>query len=549
MKKSFIFSCFFLMSVFSSIAQKSGNLSLAFESYFQYYLDDKKTGDFSLPERFRSNNYLKADYYLNKFSFGIQFESYEPLALLNYSPEYKKTNIATYYADYKTDKVEITAGYFYEQFGNGLILRSWEDRQLGINNSLRGARIKYNPFEFIHLTGLYGKQRVGFKVSDGEIFGFDTDIDLSQILKFESTSLSTGFSYVGRNQKTDPSSTNYSDLTNAFSTRIDFNKGNFYLNSEYAHKSKDAVYSNHQILNVKPGNALLLNVGYAKKGIGIDATFRRLENMTFYSDREAYGNVYLQNMINYLPALTKQHDYLLTNIYVYQAQPQISFQDPSLLKSGEIGGQIDIYYNIKKKTALGGKYGTKLAINTSYWAGLKGEYDYANFDYTTDLLGLGEKYFSDFNIEVRKKWSRNWHSIFLYAYQHYNKKYIEETYGNIKANILVAETTHKFSKGKSIRIEAQHLATKEDKKNWMGGTFEYAFNSMFSIYANDIYNYGNDNPEKRIHYFNIGGSYTKGAMRFALNYGRQRGGLLCVGGVCRYVPESTGISGNLIINF
>ena len=99
-------------------------------------------------------------------------------------------------------------------------------------------------------------------------------------------------------------------------------------------------------------------------------------------------------MINYIPALlTKQDDYLLTNIYVYQAQPQISFQDVSLIKVGEIGGQLDLFYQIKKASFLGGKYGTKIAFNYSYWAGLKGDFDLANFDYRTDFLGFGRSIF------------------------------------------------------------------------------------------------------------------------------------------------------------
>ncbi|RUA09711.1 MAG: hypothetical protein DSY82_05580 [Flavobacteriia bacterium] len=546
--KTIIYFLFFSIG-WLSYAQDRGQFSIGFESNSQYYLDDEKTGDFTLPERFRSNNYLQLDYYIKKFSFGLQVESYVPMALLNYPPAYEKTGLATYYASYKTERLEATAGYFYEQFGSGLILRSWEDRQLGINNAIRGGLVKYNPTDYIHLTGLYGKQREGFDVSDGEIYGFNTDLDIAELVNQDEILFSLGLSYVGRKQESTVETPVFSDLTNVFSGRLDFSKGDFYINTEYVNKGKDAVIIQNNIVNAKEGNAFLLNFGYAKKGIGIDATFRRLENMTFYSDREAAGNIYLQNIINYVPALTKQHDYLLTNIYVYQAQPQVSFQDPTLLKAGETGGQIDVYYKIKKNTFLGGKYGLKLALNASYWAGLKGDYDYESFDYDTDFLGFGEKYFSDYNIEIRKKWSKKWNSIFFYANQFYNKRYIEETTGTIKSNILVAEASCKIGRGRSFRIEAQHLTTKDDKKNWAGGTFEYNFNPKFSVYVNDIYNYGNDILSDRIHYYNIGGSYVRGANRFALNYGRQRGGLLCVGGVCRYVPESTGITANIILNF
>ncbi len=524
------------------------NLSVGFESNMQYYLNDDKTGKFKEKHRFRSNNYLKVDYTLGKFYAGIQVEGYEPEALLNYSPNLDETNIALYTVGYRTDKLDLTAGYFYEQFGSGLILRCWEDRQLGINNALRGGRVKYSPTPNMHFTALYGKQRYGFDVSKGDIMGFNTDIQLSDMLNLNDITFGLGASYVGRTQST-VGDMDYDKLTNAFSARANISKGSFYASAEYVNKSKDAVFMFNQVQNIKSGNALLFNTGYAKEGVGIAATFRRMENMSFFSNREAWGNQYNENIINYVPALTKQHDYLLTNIYVYQAQGTFSFQDPTLMKVGEIGGQIDFYYKWKKGTALGGKYGTKIAVNASYWAGLEGTYDYDKFDYDTDFFGFGEKYFSDISVEIRKKWSEEWSSILYYVNQSYNMRYIEEKYGKINADILVAEATYKMPKGKSLRFEAQHLWTDDDKKNWIGGTCEFYLNSKLSFYVNDIYNYGNDEEDKQIHYYNVGCVYTSGKQRFSLNYGRQRGGLLCVGGVCRVVPESTGISASVVLSF
>lgn len=541
-----IFSVLFNLALF---AQEQGNFSIGFESNSQYYVDDSKTGDFTEDNRFRSNNYLKLDYNFSQFYFTVQVEAYEPMALLNYPPGFDKTNLGFYSAGYESEKLHITAGYFYEQFGSGLTLRSWEDRQLGINNALRGGRIKYTPTNNIFITALYGKQRDGFKVSEGDIFGFNADIDLSGITDNDAISLGLGFSYVGRKQKITDPDPGFKELTNVFSGRLDFSKNNFNTGIEYISKSKDGVFIFGQSRNVKPGSALLIDFGYAKKGLGINATFRRLENMSFYSEREAAGNVFNENIVNYIPGLTKQHDYLLTNIYVYQAQPHVSFQDITLIKAGEIGGQIDLFYNIKKKTALGGKYGTKIALNASYWAGLKGDFDFANFDYDTQFLGFGEKYFSDFSLEIRKKWSKQWSSIFYYVNQFYSQRYVEETFGELNANIFVGESTYKMGNGKVLRLELQHLSTEGDRKNWMGGTVEFNFNSRLAFYINDIYNYGNDNRSQRIHYYNLGGSYVSQGNRFSLNYGRQRGGLICVGGVCRFVPESTGFSANIVLSF
>ncbi|MGO1585892.1 MAG: DUF6029 family protein, partial [Mesonia sp.] len=129
------------------------------ESNSQYYVDDPKLGDFLYEDRFRSNNYINVNYNYGRFTAGLQVEAYEKNALLNYNPKYKGTDLATFYLDYKSEKLDITVGHFYEQFGSGLILRTWEDRALGINNALRGGRIEFRPNNNISLKALYGRQR------------------------------------------------------------------------------------------------------------------------------------------------------------------------------------------------------------------------------------------------------------------------------------------------------------------------------------------------------------------------------------------------------
>ena len=42
-------------------------------------------------------------------------------------------------------------------------------------------------------TALYGKHRTGFDVSNGEIFGLNSDINLFKLLKIDGADLSTGF--------------------------------------------------------------------------------------------------------------------------------------------------------------------------------------------------------------------------------------------------------------------------------------------------------------------------------------------------------------------
>ncbi len=548
-----------LLLPISIFSQEKGNFFGGFESNSQWYLNDTGLKDefnnatVHPVDPLRTNSYLFLNYKYKNWSAGIQGEAYEKNALLNMNPKYQGTNVATYFLQYKNDKIDLTAGYFYEQFGSGLLYRSWEDRALGINNALRGGRLIFKPTKHITFKTIYGQQRTGFDVSNGTIYGIDTDIVLSDILKFKTTDVSVGFSYVGRDEKTTVPNPRFNNLTNGFAGRLNLNHNSFYLSTEYNYKSKDAVVQvTEQIDNrlIKPGSALLLNLGYSKKGFGIDGSFRRLENMSFFSERGAKGNSYNDRIMNFIPSLTKQHHYNLANIYVYQSQPNVILADKDLVKAGEIGGQLDIFYDVKKGTVLGGKNGMKLAFNFSNWNALGGTfYIYNPQDYKTDFLGFGKRYFTDYNIEITKKWNTKWQSVFSYINQYYNKKMIEETAGEVNTNILAAEATYKFTTTRSIRIMGEHLWADHDKKNWAGATVEFNFNSKLSMYVLDLYNYGNDVSYLQNHYYNIGGAYRKNSTRIALNYGRQRGGLVCVGGVCRFVPESSGISLSLNTSF
>lgn len=547
MKKIIVLICLFIINT-ASYSQLSGSI----ESYGAWYLDDAKIKleSTEADDRLRANSYLKLDYSYYNFTTGIQVESYESKALLNYSPKFEGTKLGTFYLNYSNSKntLDVTVGHFYEKFGNGLVLRTWEDKPLGVQNSLVGGKIKYKPWKALELTTIYGSQRNGFAtdLSESTLFGFNSDLKISSILKSKSSNYGLGFSYVNKHE---PEIDVPSDVY-LVSSRGFFKRKGFSFDVEYVFKSKDALV---EFESVKPeylfdGDALLLNLGYAKKGFGVNANLRRTENFGFYSERKLSRNSFNQGLLNYIPSITKQFDYSLTNIYVYQSQPNIRFE-PDGNKAGEIGGQIDVFYNLKKGSTLGGKNGLNLAFNTSLWHGLKGRFDADQRKYAADFLGFGEKFYSDYSIEIRKNVTKKWTSIFSYLQQYYNAKYVEETYGEINSKTLVWDNLYNFSGSKTLKLELQHQWADASFKNWAAGLIEYNFNSQWSVFNNNLYNYGNADDTKKINYYSFGTTYSKSATRVQLSYGRQRGGLVCIGGVCRFVPESSGLTLNFNYSF
>ena len=550
MKKITLYLALFCLTI-TYAQDNQGYFSGGLESNMQWLQNDDGLMFLTPEDQFRANNYVQLNYTYGKFSAGLQYESYLPSALLGYAPNLDGNNgIATYYVNFKNDQIDVTGGFFYEQFGSGLILRNWEDRQLGINNAMRGVRVKFTPTNNLDITGVYGQIRNAFELSAGVVQGLDANFDLGDALGLEGTGVTLGASYVGRFQDREANDSIPSNVP-AYAARLGVEVDNFFGNVEAVFKGDDVIANEGQLSSnqVYSGSALLLNLGYAKSGLGVNAMFRRLENFSFYADRLAEGNVFNQELINYVPALTKQQDYLLTNIYVYNPQPRLVIETFEQ-RAGEIGTQFDVYYSFKKGTTLGGKYGTKIAANFSYWGGLDATFDIPNRTYDASFVGSGARFFRDFNLEIKKRWSSSWSSVLTYQNVIVDKGVTLGgplgVQGDIKAQVIVGEATYRIKGSQSVRLALQHLSTKEDRKNWAGGVLEYNFNSNFAVYAADSWNYGG---EGEIHYYNFGGSYTKSRMRFAINYGRQRGGLICIGGVCRFVPENTGLSANLTVTF
>ena len=169
MKKRFIYALMLLLTV-SSVTlhaedeerdnKSKGYLTGSFESTSNYYHEDAKTNATVPDGKFGSNNYVKLDYYNNRFSAGVQMEAYAPV-LVGYSHELKGINLTNYYVSWRDDSFSVTAGTFYEQFGSGLLFRSWEDRALGLNNSVMGARVTYSYNDIVNVKALWGMPRFG----------------------------------------------------------------------------------------------------------------------------------------------------------------------------------------------------------------------------------------------------------------------------------------------------------------------------------------------------------------------------------------------------
>lgn len=559
-KKIIIYLLFFFPIVLWAQEKEKnyGQLHGNFETIVQTYKVDTIIGIDSADvprEKALSNSYLNLTYTRGKFSAGIRYEVYLN-TLEGYDKRYNGHGIANLYASYTSDNLEVTVGNFYEQFGNGIILRTYEEKTLGIDNSLDGIRIKYKPIKGIKFTGLIGKQRLYWANGQGIVRGLDGEISFNETFKKfaeSKTHLSLGGSFVSKFQKNEDPTYNYPENVSAFSGRVNVSRGGFILSSEYAYKINDPSADNSVLYGYpifKDGNALFVNASWSKRGIGFLLTGLRLDNMSFRSDRSASIN---DLSINYLPAIAKTHTYALPAMYPFSTQ-----------SLGQVGFNSEFFYTFKRKTLLGGKYGTNISINYSHINSIDinkitidPNAEHINLDgYTSDFTAFGkELYFRDFNVEIHKKVHKKLKLALIYMYQDFNKQVMQGKGGNIHADIGVLDFTYKISSKNSIRVETEALfvdkddnGEKKDFGDWYMGMLELTFSPHWFIALTNQYNTGTQHHQSA-NYYNVAAGYVKGANRLQIGYGRQREGVVCAGGVCRFVPASSGFNFTLSSSF
>ena len=545
-----------LLALSNSWVFSQGNLTGNMETVFQYLNEDTIINAKQPMQKGLMNSYMNVFYTQGNFRAGMRFESYLP-RIQGYPNRFDGTGIGMRYVGYQNSFVDVTLGTFYEQFGSGLALRTYEDRNLGYDNLLDGMRLVLRPGKGVVIKGVYGTQRLSFQQGQivhgaGLVRGTDAEWHLNEglgFLKDKKLDVVLGASFVSKFQEDDNPDWILPQNVGAYGGRVKLTYGNFYADAEYIQKEQDPSSDNQYIYNY--GHAAIFNLRYTKKGLGILLSGKSVDNMSFRSDRTKD----LQDvLINFLPSLNKTHTYnLVATLYPYATQPM-----------GEVAYQADFLYTFKKGSKLGGKYGTTLGLNfsTTY----RPEHTLNGIDlndssrvvYHTRPFALSDSlYWQDINFNITKKINKQWSGILSFYDIKINNDVVKvsEAKGIIHARIAVLEGTYKINTHHALRWELQGMWVqrneegKNDKGDWATVLLEYTISPGWFFSVMNQYNYGNDDLNKRVNYPIVTCGYIKDATRLTVSYGRQRAGLFCVGGVCRPVPANNGLMINLTHSF
>lgn len=530
----------------------SGNVSVLWQSY----QEDSLIGAVVPPSKTGMNAFSNLIYTQGNFSAGLRYESYLN-SVLGFPGRFKGTGIGYRYARWSDPDrgIDVTIGNFYEQFGTGVILRAYEERNLGLDNALDGFRVILKPVKGMQVKAIYGKQRLDFADGlingEGIIRGLNTELNLNDLvpaLAEKKLKITPEASFVSKFQaggnivKGDTLVLELPQNVGAWDFGSKFQYKTWQGGITYAKKINDPSADNGYIY--KDGESLSYYLSGNVKRLNFLVQRSTTDNMSFRSDRDL---MLFDAPINNIPAITKPHTYnLAATLYPY-----------ATVINGESSFRGELYYSLKRGSKLGGKYGTKMSmvfataysLDTTNLAGLEGAID----GYSRNSWGFGDSLnVQDISFEIERKFTKKFKAKAMYMNLQFNTLATPVTTdykGIVFADLFVIETQVKTKRKQSLRTEFQALFTEQDKGDWATVVAEYTWSPHWFVSVIDQYNFGNSDEAKRVHYLYGAAGYINGPHRLSIGYGKRREGIFCVGGVCRAVPASNGFEVTLTSSF
>ena len=531
--------------------------------------EDHKIGTGTYNDWGLTNTYAEVGLTSKHIEAGVRAEYLEhPLPGFD-DPRFNGWGVSNIYVKALGNGFDVTVGDFYDQFGSGFVFRTYEERSLGIDNSIRGARLNVSAVKGANLKLLGGVQRCFWDWdTDAWLGGADLELNMEQYFKGladKNITWMIGGSYLMKHENEEDvlvPGTNYKlnmdPMVHTFGVRTRLQSGPYSFMAEYAWKTQDPSKDNDYIY--RNGSAVMVSASYSKKGLSALVQAKRSENMSNRMKRGFVSYLGGNCRLNHMPAFSYQHTYALPALYPYATQDA----------DGEWAFQGEFGYTFKRRTALGGKYGTKLKVNFSYIRGIdktptesliEGVNSTMGTDgYHSKFFGFGGVYYKDINVQLEKNLSKSFKLNLMYMNQLYNKTVVEGEGGVVKSNIFVAEGKYQFSPKMTLRGEAQYLQTKQDQGDWYYGLLELSVLPYLMFTISDQYNanvpYYTENKQvddskgtHSQHYLLGSVTATYKAHRLQLSYGKTRAGYNCSGGVCRFVPASYGMTVSYNYNF
>ena len=527
-----------LLLIFSSYSASAqwGYFSGSYQNNVNFFIRDKKIGAYNLPHydnlKVGTDNWLNLNYTNEKYQLdiGVRMDFFYNSILRVPTTPYTGVGLGNFFIRKKIKDLTITVGYLYDQIGTGIIFRSYEERALGIDNAILGARLEYDVKGMLKLKAFAGAQKLKFSIQKPLILGFNAEGDFATK---NNIIFNPGIGVINRSMDQDNINSVVATIesydtagrfvpkynTYAVTAYNTISGGGFTWYVEGAYKTTEAIKKD-QIRDAKDtlinsaGNCVYSTLNYSQKGLGITLQFKRTENFYLHTSPNPTEALF-DGMLNFLPPVSRQNSLRLPSRYFA----------PSL-ENRELAFGAEITYSPSRKMTFTaqGSYIRDFILK---------KYNPSN-----------ETFFAEALLEARFKPNRNLEIEVGFQFAEYNKFiYRKEGEHDVRAYTPFAEISYKFNKKMSIRAEVQYQHVKKDYGQWIYGLLEFNVAPRWSVAVSDMWNF-DPNPDINPydnHYYSVFLGFTEGPHRFTIAYVKQVEGIVCTGGVCRLEPAFSGV--------
>ncbi len=477
----------------------------------------------------------------NGFAAQVRFDAFQNSNLLNPAAAYTDAGIGMINLSKDYKNFNITAGHIYDQIGSGILLRSYEDRGLLIDNALFGFRATYNINDNWKVKGFTGQIKQQFERYNPVIkalnveggFGVgESGYSTAGIGLLNRTmdqgSMDGVVSTINALPEGDRFIPNYNSYAGTIYNTL--NIGNFTWYVEGAYKTEEAINNTvrKEFVN-SAGNAVFSTLGYAIDKFGVNATFKRTDN---FVQRTSPNETFIRGLYNWQPIVSP-----------IRVQRVISRYSPQSQDFSEIAGSLNTFFSPTKDINVNLNYTHINTLNDSLTRP-NGERDYGPTKLYREMYG-----------EIEYRGIKNWIFHLGAQYMEYNQEVYQDKpdYPMVFSFTPFYEVIYKINKKNSIRMEGQYMMNKEDYGAWTFLLLEYNVSPKWSFALSDMYNI---KPDGKLgegldptHYPNVFIAYTKGPHRFTAQYVKQVEGINCTGGVCRFEPAFSGFKMGITSTF
>lgn len=468
------------------------------------------------------------------FSFFSRYDIFYNSNLRNPNGSFTSNGLGAINLSYFHKFFEIELGSIYTQLGNGTAIRTFEERDLQIDNALLGVKLKLKPLKSLQINFLGGFLKDDPTASSdvagifkpispyfAPIYGMGAEHNFFN----KQFSILNGFSFLFRKLKDsnfdqiksfvllDGKKQQLQRQTSVINYYNKININSFSISSDFGYKTKENAFEyNNGIRNLsysnKSGYSYFLSLDYYGDKISGILRVRKLDFFEFRVSPTLEQN---NGFISYFAPLSKVNTRRLTGRYV----PNVQFQD-------EVGYWLEVFYKNKK---------LKLNYNLS---------DIRNSE--------NVQVFLEHNIESEYKFSKNFKTKQGFQYIKYNQLINQAEGDMVIAYTPFVDLIWKIKRGTTILSEISVMDTQQDLGSWFWANVELQHKS-FSFSGGDMYNYGNEKEDRKIHYVSFNTSYSYKKIRLNVAYTKQPQTVVCNGGVCRIEPAFNGIKANFKLNF